>query len=154
MDNKSAQDLELLKLIALDEEDLAVVSAHMQDAVVRIEDVAFLPGEHRFALVARRFDWETGRDDAPRRRLAGLHFNRVQRARCRNIDPSKRDETLNLLAISFEEEETPSGTITLLFSDDRAVQLEVECIEAGMKDLGPVWEADLRPSHSESDERA
>jgi hypothetical protein len=78
----------------------------------------------------------------------------VQRARCRNIDPSKRDETLNLLAISFEEEETPSGTITLLFSDDRAVQLEVECIEAGMKDLGPVWEADLRPSHSESDERA
>jgi hypothetical protein len=145
----STSSPELLKLIALDEEDLAVVSAHMQDAVIRLEDVAFLPGEHRFALVARRFDWEGRPGDAPRRRLAGLHFDRVQRARCRGIDPARRDDTLNLLAIAFEETETPSGIVTLVFSDDRAVQLEVECIEAGMKDLGPVWEADGRPDHSE-----
>jgi len=140
---------DLLKLMVLDEEDLAVVSAHMQDAVVRLEDVAFLPGEHRFALVARRFDWESRPGEAPRRRLAGLHFERVLRARCRGIDPSRRDDTLNLLAIAFEETETPSGVVTLLFSDDRAVQLEVECLEAGMKDLGPVWEADTRPEHPE-----
>ncbi len=136
--------------MVLDEEDLAVVSAHMQDAVVRLEDVAFLPGEHRFALVARRFDWEAKPGEPPRRRLAGLHFERVQRARCRGIDPSRKDDTLNLLAIAFEETETPSGLVTLLFSDDRAVQLEVECLEAAMKDLGPVWEAEARPDHAET----
>ncbi|KAA2235677.1 DUF2948 family protein [Salinarimonas soli] len=146
--------MELLKLIALDDEDLAVVSAHMQDAVVRLEDIAFLPGEHRFALVARRFDWEGANGEPPRRRLTGLHFDRVLRARCRGIDPARRDETLNLLAIAFEEMETPSGLVTLHFSDDRAVQLEVECIEAGMKDLGPVWEAEGRPDHATTDERA
>jgi hypothetical protein len=145
---------EPLKLIALDEEDLAILSAHMQDAVVRLEDVAFLPGEQRFALVARRFDWETRPGETPRRRLAGLHFDRVLRARTRGIDPARRDETLNLLAIAFEEGETPSGLVTLGFSDDRAVQLEVECIEAGMKDLGPVWEAEGRPEHPELSERA
>ena len=49
--------MELLKLAALDVEDLAVISAHLQDAILRAEDLAGLPGEHRFALAARRFDW-------------------------------------------------------------------------------------------------
>ena len=70
--------MELLKLVALDAEDLAVVSAHLQDAVLRVGDIAYLAAEHRFALAARRFDWRR-RTSAPRRRLTGLHFERVLR---------------------------------------------------------------------------
>ena len=141
--------MDLLKLVALDEEDLAVISAHLQDAVVKVEDIAFLPKERRFVLCLRRFDWEAEFDDPPRRRLTGLHFECVQAVQVRNLDPARRDIVLNLLAVMFEPITGPSGAVTLIFSDDRAVRLEVECIEAQMRDMGPVWEAECRPEHVE-----
>jgi hypothetical protein len=63
--------MDLLKLVALDPDDLAVVSAHLQDALISVGDIAYLPGERRFALAAKRFDWEA---EQPQRRLSGLHF--------------------------------------------------------------------------------
>jgi hypothetical protein len=139
--------MDLLKLVAFDEEDLAVLSAHLQDAALRVEDLAFLPKERRSALCARRFAWESDPAEPPRRRLTGIHFDRVQNARCRNMDPRRKDEVLNLLAVTFEPTTAPSGAVTLIFSEDRAIRLEVECIEAQMKDMGPVWEVDSRPDH-------
>lgn len=137
--------MELLRLVALDEEDLAIVSAHLQDAVVRVGDLAYLAREQRFALAARRFDWEAPENE-PRRRLSGLHFERVTAVRLRGIDRANADAVLNLLAIAWEPGDQPSGTATLLFSEG-AIQLDLECIEAQMKDLGPVWEAESRPVH-------
>jgi hypothetical protein len=142
--------MDLLKLVALDEEDLAVISAHLQDASVKLEDIAFLPRERRLALCVRRFDWEAEPDDPPRRRLTGLRFDCVQAVRSRNIDPARKDLVLNLLAVTFEPLAEPSGAITLIFADDRAVRIEVECIEAQMRDMGPVWEAECRPVHAET----
>jgi Protein of unknown function (DUF2948) len=139
--------MEPLRLVALDEEDLAVISTHLQDAIVKIGDLSYLPHERRFALCARRFDWECGLDEKPRRRLTGLHFERVQAVRCRGIDRSKPDAVLNLLGVAFEEKDPPSGCATLLFSDGAAIQLDLECIESQMKDLGPVWGAESRPEH-------
>jgi hypothetical protein len=139
--------MDLLKLVALDQEDLAVLSAHLQDAQIRVGDLAFLPQERRFALVAQRFDWECSLHEPPRRRLTGLHFNRVLACRARGIDRSNVDTTLNLLAVTFQETDAPSGTATLLFEEGGAVQLDLECVEAQMKDLGPVWACDKRPAH-------
>ncbi len=139
--------MDLLKLVALDADDLAVVSAHLQDAIVRVGDIAYLPAEHRFALAARRFDWEAGPADPPRRRLTGVHFERVLAVRTRGVDRSNPDAVLNLLAVTFELTNDPSGTATLIFADGGAIQLDLECIEAQMKDLGPIWEAEGRPSH-------
>jgi hypothetical protein len=141
--------MELLRLVALDQEDLAVISTHLQDAIVRVGDLALLPHERRFALVARRFDWECSNDEPPRRRLTGLHFERVLHCRTRGIDRNNPDAALNLLAITFAETDSPSGTVTLLFSEGGAIQLDVECIETQMKDLGPVWEAESRPTHAD-----
>ncbi len=141
--------MELLRLVALDQEDLAVISTHLQDAIVRVGDLALLPHERRFAVVARRFDWECSNDEPPRRRLTGLHFERVLHCRTRGIDRSNPDAALNLLAITFAETDSPSGTVTLLFSEGGAIQLDVECIETQMKDLGPVWEAEGRPTHAD-----
>jgi hypothetical protein len=141
--------MELLKLVALDSEDLAVMSAHLQDAILRAGDVTYLPGERRFALVARRFDWEAGPSDPPRRRLTGCHFERVLRVRTRGLDRRDPDRVINLLAVTFEETSAPSGVATLMFSDGIAVQLDVECVEAQLTDLGPIWEASERPVHEE-----
>ena len=142
-------DIEHLKLVALDADDLAVMSAHLQDAVVRVGDLAYLPDRSRFALVARRFDWDSPGDE-PRRRLTGLHFDRVLRCRTRDIDRGRTEEALNLLAVTFTAGEAPSGSVELVFAGGGTIQLELECIEAGMKDLGPVWACTERPAHTET----
>jgi hypothetical protein len=139
--------VEPLKLVALDADDLAVISAHLQDAVLKVSDLAYLPRERRFALVARRFDWETPTREGPQRRLAGLHFDRVLSARTRGLDRADQGAVLSLLAVTFEPGEAPSGAVTLVFAGGGAVRLEVECIEAQMRDLGAAWRASGRPSH-------
>jgi Protein of unknown function (DUF2948) len=54
---------------------------------------------------------------------------------------------LSLLAITFETGEAPAGAVTLQFSGGAAIRLNVDCIEAQMKDLGPMWETPSRPGH-------
>jgi hypothetical protein len=139
-----------LRLIALDAEDLAVVSAHLQDSVARVSDMAFLPREKRFAMVLDRFDWTSLGTGAAERRRAGVHFERVLKAQTRGFDLNDRDAALNLLAVEFVENDPPAGVITLLFDRDAAIQLEVECLEAAMSDLGPAWPDDGRPRHTEA----
>lgn len=138
--------MDLLRLVALDPEDLAVISAHLQDSLLRVGDIVYLPKERRFAIQARRYDWEA---DAPQRRLACMHFEHVKAVRVRGIDQAKKDAVLNLLAIAFEEGEAPSGTATLIFADGGAIQVDLECIEMQMKDIGPVWAAESRPVHED-----
>ena len=139
-----------LKLIALDEEDLAVVSSHLQDAVVRVGDMVYQPSKKRFADVLNRFDWETAQGsngkDYKRRRTA-LRFDRVFGAKLRNIRPSAEERVLSLLAVHFEPDEAPAGKVTLTFSGDASIQLKVECIEAELKDLGPAWTTRSKPEH-------
>jgi hypothetical protein len=140
-----------LKLIALDEEDLAVVSSHLQDAVVRVGDMAYLPSQKRFAAVLNRFDWEKsqaagGKKDY-RRRRAALRFDRVFDAKLKNVKPAASERILSLLAVHFEPAEAPGGFVTLTFSGDATVRLQVECIEAELKDLGPEWRTRSKPEH-------
>ncbi|MGO4175105.1 DUF2948 family protein [Bosea sp. TAF32] len=136
-----------LKLIALDADDLAVVSAHLQDAVLKAADLRYLPAEKRFALALRRFDWEGAQHGKRRRRLAALHFDRVLSVRSAKLDKNDPDKVLNLLAITFDQGDDPAGDVTLNFSEGAAIRLSVECVEAQMKDLGPVWEAVATPGH-------
>lgn len=138
--------MDLLKLVAFDPEDLAVVSAHLQDSLLRVGDIVYLPKERRFAIQARRFDWEAA---TPQRRLVCMHFEHVTGVRVRGIDQTNKDAILNLLAIAFEEREAPSGTATLIFAEGGAIQVDLECVEMQMKDIGPVWAAESRPVHEE-----
>lgn len=141
---------EPLKLVALDADDLAIVSAHLQDAVLKMADIVYLPGEKRFALALRRFDWEGAVHGQRRRRLAALHFDRVLAVRSAKLDKNDAGKVLNLLAITFEQNDEPAGDVTLHFSEGAAIRLSVECVEAQMKDLGPVWEAVATPGHPDA----
>lgn len=136
----------LLKLVALEADDLPVISAHLQDAVACVQEIAYLPAERRLAMVVNRFDW-LGGNEKPTRLRTGVRFERVNKARLRNLDLKKTGEMLNLLAVEFVPTDAPSGTITLYFSGDAAIQLDVECVEAAMTDLGPAWNARGCPQH-------
>lgn len=138
-----------LKLFALDSEDLEIVSAHLQDAVARTGDIAWLPREKRFAMVVNRFDWASGEIEPGvyRRNRAALSFDRVTAVRRKGLVTSDPEVVLNLLAIRFEEVDPPAGTIDLMFSGGAAIRLEVECIEARLSDLGPAWATASMPSH-------
>lgn len=136
-----------LRLAVLDAEDLAVVSAHMQDAEVTLGDMAYLPKSKRFAIAAARFDWAaasaTGRIE---RCQAGLHFERVLRAARIGFPAEDAGQTRRLLAMSFDPHDTPAGTVTLMFAGGARVRLDVECLEAEMRDLGPRWPVDEKPA--------
>ena len=138
-----------LKLIALDQDDIAIVSTHLQDAVVKVADIIWLPGEKRLVLGVNRFDWEACGEVTPcyQRRRTALRFDRVLALRCRNIDPNAKDAVLNLLAVEYSDTDTPGGAVTLIFSGGAALRLEVECLECELADLGPTWTAAARPAH-------
>ncbi len=145
--------MDMLKLIALDREDLEIVSAHLQDAVVKIGEVIWRPAENRVVIALNRFDWESATSETPswQRRRAALRFDRVHSCKCRSLDCSAKEQILNLLAVEFSETESPGGVITLLFSGGGALRLEVECLEAEVVDLGPVWQAAHCPDHKAID---
>jgi hypothetical protein len=142
-------EAERLKLLALDEEDLAVLSAHVQDAVLKVADLIYLPNEKRFAVGMNRFIWEIadGRRRSYERCRAALTFDRVKAVKASHIRRDRPDAVLELLAVSFEPVEAPGGFVTLYFAGGGAVRLEVECIEVRLADLCAGWVTAAKPVH-------
>lgn len=143
----SAHSDSSLRLIAFDSEDLGVVSAHLQDALVRVGDMAWLPEQDRFVLVLSRFDWMACDAGRCERAVAQLTFDRVRTVRQCRIPQREPQTVLDLLAVTFEAGDAPAGAVVLTFSGGAAIRLEVECLEAHLGDLGPRWTAQSRPSH-------
>jgi hypothetical protein len=131
-----------LKLIALDDEDLAVISAHVQDARVQPADIIWRPSEKRLVVGMSRLDWEQTLDGAaePRRLVAALRFDRVLACKSRNIDLGASDKVLDLVGIEFHPQEGgnegPGGSAILLFAQGGAIRIDVECLECELTDLG------------------
>jgi len=140
-----------LKLVALDEQDLSVVSAHAQDAVMKVGDLSWIPAERRFVAAVNRFVWENRHGFLRRnneRRRAALHFEAVRSVSSTGIARDRPDEVLSLLAIRFAPgAEAPAGALELVFSGGGAIRLEVDYIEARLADLGAAWETASRPQH-------
>ena len=148
-----------LRLAALDAEDLNVLSAHLQDGVMRVADMAYLKAQNRFAAVINRFDWENAEAGSKTaatfsRRRTGLRFERVKSAQVSNIDLTSKDTILSLLAVQFEMKDNPEGFVTLHFSGGGAIRLHVECIEAELRDLGAAWATAKMPAHGQDDPAA
>ncbi|HXV22749.1 MAG TPA: DUF2948 family protein [Alphaproteobacteria bacterium] len=151
-----------LKLRGEDEEDLRTISAILQDALVPVADMAYLPRERRFVLVANRFRWEAepeppivadeGEEAPPgpvfERVLTGLCFEGVRSARLRNIDRRRSGQILELLHLGWEP-----GCLTLTFAGGGAIRLEAERISCRLDDICEPWPTLSRPRHEiETDE--
>jgi hypothetical protein len=135
--------MEPMKFVALDREDLEVISTHLQDAQLKVADVHWRPAENRLVIALDRFDWMAAASSQPERlrHRSALRFERVTACKCKHVDPACKDGHLNLLAIEFQDTDSPAGVVILTFSCGGMLRLEVECLEAELADLGPTWPA-------------
>lgn len=122
--------MELKRVLAFDEDDLIVMSAHLEGAKILRANMAYLQDEKRFVLVAERHD-PTNKSEL---HLTGLHFDRVIQVKT-NHWPKDEAACLTLIGITFEPKTAPSGLVTLFFEDQCAIRLDVECLEASLSDL-------------------
>lgn len=142
-----------LKLRAADAEDLAVLSAILQDSLVTIGEMAYLPEESRFVLVANRFRWEPEAGPKPgkgERVLTGLCIDGVKAVSRRGFSPREGDRILSLLALHAEGGGAPA-TLILDFAGGSSVRLEVGQILCHLDDLGEPWPTRWRPKHPVAD---
>ncbi|MEM9734786.1 MAG: DUF2948 family protein [Pseudomonadota bacterium] len=143
-----------LKLMALDGEDLTVVSAHAQDAVLKPATIVFDKAAKTLVVPMNRFAWEAKASrrlffKRHQRRSSVLRLAGVQSVRSRGINRSDEDAVASLLSITFEPDgaESPEGTIRLTFSGGARLDARVDCIELQLTDLGAAWETSAKPRH-------
>jgi hypothetical protein len=137
-----------LKLAAADAEDLEVLSARLQDATAKLKDLAWLPKQRRFAALFNRFRWEDSSGQNTRVR-AGLHFDGVLSVQSQNMKRGAPEAVVSLLTLQFTPKggEDPGGAVDLVFAGGGAIRLEVESIDAELRDLTGPWAALGRPKH-------
>ena len=143
-----------LRLRAEDADDLAVLSACLQDALVAVRDLGYLPDERSFVLVANRFRWESGLRPLPgeeghERVLCAVNFGAVAGASYRGFRRSDEDRILCLLAVRSDPDGTGGASIHLEFAGTAAIRLDAGRILAHAKDLGDPWPTPWRPRHDE-----
>jgi hypothetical protein len=147
-----------LKLRAVDADDLAVLGACLQDALVPIQDMRFIGEENRFVMVANRFCWEklAGAEKAEstsgsyERVHCGITFEHVKKVEARGFTPgaaADQGRLLQILTILAE-----GDVLTVVFSGGVAVRLNVETVEAFVQDMGEPWPTMWRPHHPGQDE--
>ena len=133
--------MDALQLRAETPEDLVVLSACLQDALIMIGDIAYRPDERRLMLAANRFLWEA--PDKKSRCLSGLTIERVTAVRRRRLDPRRREALLSLLAIRG----VPGG-LELIFAGGAEIRVETEGIDIRLEDVGQAWPTLWQPSHA------
>ncbi len=144
-----------VKLQAQDASDLEVMAAHLQDAILRVGDFAWLPKTRRFAGLGTRFCWEAvdvakgtpKKGKSFYRTLTGFHFDNVTSVRARGFDQGDVEAFLVVLELGFEPGEDEAGTVRLAFAGGAELALEVECLDAAMSDIAAPWQSDQLPKH-------
>ena len=124
-----------LRLIAFDAEDLQVLSAMTQDAVLPVAQMAWQSSERRFALLLNRFRWEARGASQAERVQSVLSFEDVKAVQTQGFDRTDPDLVLSLLNLTFTPERDGAGACLLTFAGDGAIRLEVEALEAGLRDV-------------------
>ena len=143
-----------LRLRAESPEDVAVLSALLQDAVAQTSEITWSPRHRRFSLLLNRFRWE----DAPKAERQGRPFERVRAvlaiddvrtARTLGVDSGDRDLVLELLALEFVPADDGAGTLKLIFAGDGEIALQVECLDLRLVDVTRPYLARGLPKHPE-----
>jgi hypothetical protein len=133
-----------LRLLAQDEEDLAVISAAMQDAVMKVGDIVYEPAARRLTIAFNRYRWEAGGGERVR---SGLQLGGVLSVQTRRIRRTAKDAVLDLLAMTFAPGEPPGGDVTLSFAGGGDLKARVECVEVVLADVSNPWPTPRTPAH-------
>ena len=134
--------VEPLRLLAEDADDLHIISAALQDAILRPVDIVWEPSARRVTLALSRFCWECGGT----RVMSAMQFGDVLSVKSRRL-PRGPEHALELLAMDFEPGEAPGGRVTLMFAGGGDLRIEVECLDAVLTDLSERWPARVAPTH-------
>ena len=139
-----------LKLIAKTEEDLRVVSAHLQDSIVNVADIANLKKNKIFLMQLSRFMWEDvekGVFRKNKRIRTILKFENVLSVLSKNIDQRKRDKFLDFLAIETNTTPDNNYEMKIIFAGDSIIRIISEAIEVTLDDQGEAWDTKNKPKH-------
>ena len=139
-----AKPPKLLKLLAEDPADLAIIAAALQDAVAKLGDIVFDAKARTLTIVCNRYRWES---KAKERVRTGLQLSNVLGVQSSKLKRGADGAVVDLLDIGFEAGEAPSGAIIFTFADGGALRAEVECIDAVLADVGTPWPARGQPQH-------
>ena len=139
----------MLKLMAEDAADLEIIAAAAQDGLLRVGDVSLDRRARRFTALFNRFRWETAGEKGPFERVrAALSFESVLNVRSRKLRQDAPDALAAILSLTFSAgAEPPGGEVRLLLAGGGEIALEVECLDAVLLDVGPVWKTPRRPDH-------
>jgi hypothetical protein len=138
-----------LKLAAGDADDLQILSARLQDAVVKLKNVTWLPKKRRFAAVVNRLQWETGGKTRVR---SGLHFDGVLKVQSQKVKLGAGEAVVSILALNFKANgaEDPGGVVEIVLAGGGLLRLTVDCIDAELVDMTANWAARGIPDHEGS----
>ena len=139
-----------LKLIARTEEDLRVVSAHLQDAISNISDIANLEKNRIFIMQLNRFMWEDvekGVFRKNKRIRTILKFDNVMKVYSKNIDLTKKDKFLDFLTIETSKMPDNNYEMKIVFAGDSIIKVISEVIEVTLDDQGEAWDTKNIPKH-------
>jgi hypothetical protein len=150
-------EAEPLRLRAEDADDLAVISACLQDALVAVGDLGYDPDARSFMLVANRFRWECGNGIGGDQRvfertLCGLAFEGVEGVAYRGFHRNEEDRILCLLAIR-PTLDGAGGEIDLEFAAGATVRLKASGVRCRVRDLGEPWPTAWHPEHTTDEPR-
>lgn len=137
-----AAAVEPLRLLAEDADDLQIISAALQDAILRPVDIVWERSARRVTLALSRFCWECGGT----RVMAAMQFGDVLAVKSRRL-PRAPEQALELLAIEFAPGEAPGGAVILMFAGGGDLRIDVECLDAVLTDLSERWPVEIAPAH-------
>ena len=139
-----------LKLLATSDEDLRVIAAHLQDAIVSVQDIANLKKNRIFLIQLNRFMWEDvekGVFRKNKRIRTVLKFDNVISVLSKNINIKNNKNFLDFLTIESNLLPDKSYEIKLIFSGDSVIKIKAEVIDVTLDDQGSPWESKTQPKH-------
>ncbi len=139
-----------LKLIARTDEDLRIISAHLQDSIASTANIANLRKNKIFLMQLNRFMWEDverGVFRKNKRIRTILKFENVISVNSKNISQSNKDKFLDFLAIESNQVSDNNYEMNLIFSGDAVIRVVAEVIEVTLDDQGEPWDTKNKPKH-------
>ena len=132
--------LNRMKLNAIDTEELKIIATVLQDGLIEVNDVKYLPSIRTFIVMITRFMWEEKIVNKTNNRTkAVLVFEDVLAVHSRNIDQMNKTKVLELLTFNFYNNKSKNIEIELLFNNDATIKLETEVVQAKLEDQGDSW---------------
>ncbi len=140
---------DLLKLYAMDADDLQVLSAALEGAITSPGEISYSSTARQLTMTVSRMRWEKSGDGnkVSSRIRCGVLITDITGIRSKSIPRDNPTLGMELLSIQYQKLEDTSAVLSLIFADDRTLELTVECVNAALTDSGEAWTTDKIPTH-------